>query len=68
VLSAGLDSGYAIGTLLIFFCLQFPMNGSIGKNTIQAWWGNNGAFNTADIAGTPLMQPPAGGVFGPTTW
>jgi len=68
VLSAGLDSGFAIGTLIVFFCLQFPMNGNIGRDTINSWWGNNAAFNTADIAGTPLLTPPVGQTFGPATW
>jgi len=40
VLSAALDSGVAIGVVLIFFCLQYPKNGAIGLNTVQAWWGN----------------------------
>ena len=40
VLSAALDAGVAIAVILIFFCLQYPKNGEIGINTIQAWWGN----------------------------
>ena len=62
VLSAGLDSGLAISTIVIFFCLQFPRNGTIGLNTIQAWWGNTVAFNTADSNRLPLLTP--NGTFG----
>ncbi|KAF8970829.1 oligopeptide transporter [Flammula alnicola] len=54
VLSAALDSGVAIGVILIFFCLQYPQNGSIGKNSIQSWWGNTVFIHTADYLGTPL--------------
>jgi len=68
VLSAAMDSGVAVSAVLIFFCLQYPMNGSIGLNTIQAWWGNT-IFNlVADGEGVPLLQPPESGTFGPTTW
>jgi hypothetical protein len=38
VLSAGLDAGYAIGSIIIFFALIYPKNGTIGQNTIQTWW------------------------------
>ena len=92
VLSAGLDSGYAVGTLIIFFwcvrlatlvfpvsnprlpscvaprSLQYPLNGAIGKDTIQTWWGNTVYTNTADALGTPLRALPAGKTFGPSTW
>lgn len=40
VLSAALDAGVAISALVIYFCLQFPLNGHIGGNSIQKWWGN----------------------------
>ncbi|KAE9383193.1 OPT oligopeptide transporter [Gymnopus androsaceus JB14] len=40
VLSASLDSGVAVSTVVIFFCLQFPAAGSIGAHTVQTWWGN----------------------------
>ncbi|KAI0321181.1 OPT oligopeptide transporter [Amylostereum chailletii] len=68
VLSAGLDSGFVIGSLLIFFCLQYPKNGTIGLTTIQTWWGNKGAFDTADVAGTPWRSLAEGETFGPTSW
>jgi OPT family small oligopeptide transporter len=66
VLSAAMDSGVAIGTVVIFFCLQFPKNGLIGPE-IQNWWGNTVFLNTADGQGLSLLTPPPGG-FGPDTW
>ncbi|GJE84381.1 OPT oligopeptide transporter protein [Phanerochaete sordida] len=68
VLSAGLDSGLAISTIVIFFCLQFPDNGNIGISSIQAWWGNNVYKNTADWNGTPLKLLAPGATFGPSSW
>ncbi|TDL15603.1 OPT oligopeptide transporter [Rickenella mellea] len=69
VLSAALDSGVAISIVLIFFCLQFPKNGSIGLNTIQAWWGNTVYLNTADFQGATLRTlDDANPTFGPTHW
>ena len=67
MLSAGLDSGLAISTIIIFFCLQFPKDGTIGANSIQTWWGNTVFANTADWNGTPLLVP-ENGTFGPATW
>ena len=64
VLSAALDSGVAIAVVLIFFCLQYPKNGSIGENTIQTWWGNTVAGNTADGMRSPLLKVPDGKTFG----
>ena len=68
MLSAGLDSGLAISTIIVFFCLQFPKNGTIGANSIQTWWGNTVYTNTADWNGTPLLPPPPSGTFGPAVW
>jgi OPT family small oligopeptide transporter len=68
VLSAALDAGVAVSAVLIFFCLQYPKNGTIGENTIQKWWGNTVYLNTADAAGTPMLTVPDGGFFGPRTW
>ncbi|EKM60690.1 uncharacterized protein PHACADRAFT_203846 [Phanerochaete carnosa HHB-10118-sp] len=48
VLSAALDTGTAIGTVIVFFCLQYPANGTIGQHTVLAWWGNTVWMNTAD--------------------
>ncbi|KAF8151800.1 OPT oligopeptide transporter [Crassisporium funariophilum] len=68
VLSAALDSGVAISAVLIFFCLQYPLNGSIGLNTVQTWWGNSVPFTTADALGTPMLTLKEGDFFGPRTW
>ncbi|KIK68259.1 hypothetical protein GYMLUDRAFT_35638 [Collybiopsis luxurians FD-317 M1] len=61
VLSAALDSGVAISTIVIFFCLQFPGIGSV------TWWGNTVFQNTADGQRLSLLTPPSGG-FGPKEW
>ncbi|KAJ8518202.1 hypothetical protein ONZ45_g4707 [Pleurotus djamor] len=66
VLSAALDAGTAIGVILIYFCLQYPLNGRIGANTIQNWWGNRVYRNTSDWNSTSYIKP--GERFGPTTW
>jgi hypothetical protein len=68
ILSAGLDAGYTIGMVFIFFALQYPKNGSIGLNTIQTWWGNAVYTNTADFTGVAHKQIPDGGTFGPSKW
>lgn len=68
VLAAGLDSGLAVSLVLVFFILQYPANGKIGLSNIQKWWGNTVFLNTADGKALPLLQPPAGGTFGPTQW
>ncbi|KAI0776985.1 OPT oligopeptide transporter [Trametes elegans] len=72
ILSAGLDSGVAVSIIVVYFALQYPDNGAIGLNTIQAWWGNTVSVNTADYGprggGTPLLTMPSGVPFGPKTW
>jgi len=68
VLSAALDSGTAIGTLIVFFALQYPRDGNIGTSTIGRWWGNTVYINTADSKTMPLRQVPAGEFFGPRSW
>ena len=68
VLSAGLDAGYAVGVIIIFFTLQYPKNGTIGLNTIQQWWGNTVYTKTADFTGAPFKTVPDGGKFGPSSW
>ncbi|KAL7278032.1 small oligopeptide transporter [Trametes coccinea BRFM310] len=65
ILSAGLDSGVAISAILIFFCLQYPQNGTIGANTLATWWGNTISTKTADYNAAPLLPLPAKGYFGP---
>ncbi|KAI0051364.1 OPT oligopeptide transporter [Auriscalpium vulgare] len=68
VLSAGLDAGYAVSSILIFFILQYPKNGNIGLNSIQSWWGNSIFNNNADANGTPHKALADGDSFGPTSW
>jgi len=68
VLSAALDVGTAIGVLIVYFCLQYPLNGNIGENTIQAWWGNTVFKHTADWHNVPLKTVPYGSLFGPKIW
>ena len=64
VLSAALDSGVAIGAILVFFILQYPRNGTIGENTIETWWGNTVYQNTIDWEGAVLKTPGDSGIFG----
>ncbi|KAH9949440.1 OPT oligopeptide transporter [Amylocystis lapponica] len=61
ILSAALDSGVAIGLVLIFFCLQFP-KGGVSVN----WWGNTVWQNTYDSLGVPMKVTNTS--FGPSTW
>jgi hypothetical protein len=63
VLSAALDSGVAIATVIIFFCITLPA-GSL------SWWGNTVFRQTADGKGTPWKSLPPEGYFGPRkgTW
>ncbi|KAH7908750.1 OPT oligopeptide transporter [Hygrophoropsis aurantiaca] len=68
VLSAALDCGLAIGIVLVFFCLQYPRNGTIGANNIAKWWGNNVFLNTADGKEVSYLPIPESGTFGPTKW
>ena len=62
VLSAALDTGLACSIVLIFFCLQYPQNGTIGANSVLTWWGNTVFLKTADALATPLRV--ANGTFG----
>ncbi|KDQ11754.1 hypothetical protein BOTBODRAFT_176948 [Botryobasidium botryosum FD-172 SS1] len=68
VLSSALDSGVAISAVVIFFCLQYPLHGNIGANTIQKWWGNTVYDNTADANFMPLVTLGDGERFGPSSW
>jgi len=65
VLSAALDAGTAISVVLVYFCLQYPLNGSIAANTIQQWWGNTVFRNTVDWNQRPLVELAQGTKFGP---
>ncbi|KAI6102356.1 origin recognition complex subunit 5 C-terminus-domain-containing protein [Pisolithus thermaeus] len=51
VLSAALDSGLAVSVLVIFFALQYPMNGMVFKNN-------------DDGQGVPVLQLATGQTFG----
>ncbi|KAF5340391.1 hypothetical protein D9611_007769 [Ephemerocybe angulata] len=68
VLSAALDAGTAVGLILIYFCLQYPLGGKIGENTIQQWWGNRVFQETLDWKNAPLKQLGDGEKFGPLQW
>ena len=68
VLSAALDSGVAISIVVIFLCLQYPKNGTIGADNVLTWWGNVVYTTTADALGTPLRVLAPGETFGPSTW
>jgi hypothetical protein len=66
VLSAALDSGVAVSSVLIFFIIVYPKNGSIGAHSVLAWWGNSGYTHTLDYNHVAKLVPdPAVGYFGP---
>jgi len=65
VLSAALDAGTAVGVILVFFCLQYPLNDTIGQNSIRAWWGNQVFRRTLDWKNVALKTLPQGETFGP---
>ncbi|KUI68534.1 Sexual differentiation process protein isp4 [Cytospora mali] len=63
IVSAGLDSGLAISTIVVVLTL------SLTNTEAPNWWGNNGAFNTMDYQGTAIskiLKP--GETFGPDHW
>jgi len=70
VLASGLDAGYGLGLLIIFFTLQYPKNGTIGLDSIQKWWGNTVYMKTADYPGVPFYNKslPEGRKFGLSSW
>lgn len=61
VLSAALDSGVAVSTVVIFFCIMLPAGP-------LKWWGNEVFMKTADGMGTPWKKLPPQGWFGPSSW
>ncbi|KAI0342190.1 OPT oligopeptide transporter [Trametopsis cervina] len=67
VLSAALDAGTAISSIVIFFCLQYPKNGTIGV-AFQNWWGNVVWTNTGDFQKVRFYTLAPNQTFGPTTW
>ncbi|PKY07216.1 small oligopeptide transporter, OPT family [Aspergillus campestris IBT 28561] len=61
--SAGLDVGLALCTILIFLALQLT------QTDFPSWWGTRMAAETMDAAGTAVREPiPSGQTFGPATW
>ncbi|KAG9102178.1 hypothetical protein FS749_013381 [Ceratobasidium sp. UAMH 11750] len=64
ILSAALDSGVAIGTMLIFFSLQFPKGGTLEFH----WWGNDVSNRTADGQNRAHIALAKGAAFGPESW
>ncbi len=61
VLAAAMDSGTIISTIVVFFALALPKNGSLTIN----WWGNEVVAKTYDWAGYSYLTPPEEG-FGST--
>ncbi|KAG8706561.1 hypothetical protein FRC09_002348 [Ceratobasidium sp. 395] len=64
ILSAALDSGVAVATILIFFCLQFPRGGALQLH----WWGNDVADRTADGQMRAHLPLAKGSAFGAPNW
>ncbi|KAG9310425.1 OPT oligopeptide transporter protein-domain-containing protein [Chiua virens] len=64
VLSAALDAGLALSVITIFFALQYPLDGTIGANTVQNWWGNRVFQTNYDGRGIPVRQLAEGETFG----
>ncbi|KAJ7896012.1 glutathione transporter [Mycena olivaceomarginata] len=62
ILSAALDAGIALASVIMFFVLVFP-TGGVQVN----WIGNTIWQTTADIMGLPLLTSETG-TFGPTQW
>ncbi|KAE8132024.1 OPT oligopeptide transporter protein-domain-containing protein [Aspergillus pseudotamarii] len=60
VLSAGLDVGLTLSTIVIFLCLQLT------GTKFPSWWGTRIAANTMDAAGEAVEI--TGEKFGPATW
>ncbi|KDQ12567.1 hypothetical protein BOTBODRAFT_412338 [Botryobasidium botryosum FD-172 SS1] len=68
VLSSVLDISALMAPIAIFICLQYPLRGAIGANSVQTWWGNTVYSNTADAKFTPLITLADGEKFGPSSW
>lgn len=63
VLSAGLDVGLALCTILIFLALNLT------SKSFPNWWGVTVASSTLDALDMAVqLKPPANGTFGPTSW
>ena len=48
----------------VLVSLQYPRRGTIGKGTIESWWGNTVYTQTADSKTLPLREVVAGEFFG----
>ncbi|KAJ5732402.1 hypothetical protein N7493_003883 [Penicillium malachiteum] len=63
VVSAALDIGLAIGTILIFLTL------TLTNTDFPSWWGTRIATGTLDTTGKAIQKIPAPGeTFGPSKW
>lgn len=63
VLSAALDIGLALSTMLIFLALNLT------KTEFPDWWGTTIASSTLDAAGAAVQKKVAPGEkFGPKSW
>ncbi|KAK7061291.1 OPT oligopeptide transporter [Favolaschia claudopus] len=62
ILSAALDTGLALASLVLFFAVVLPTD-----DFQISWIGNTIWQSTADIMGLPLLTSPTG-VFGPEKW
>lgn len=62
-LSAGLDSGLAVGVLVIFFGLVYP-----GWTEGFSWWGTEVFKRGCDWRACPYQPLPQSGHFGPGQW
>lgn len=63
VLSAGLDVGLALCTILIFLTLNLT------DTSFPSWWGTNVAVSTLDAQYAAIqVKVPPGQTFGPTHW
>ena len=47
-----------------FTSLQYPRRGTIGRSTIENWWGNTVYMKTADQQALPLRKVVPGEIFG----
>lgn len=57
LLQAAMDTGTALATIIIFFCLSY-------NNVTLSWWGNDVGSNTDDTNAVPWKTVATGGHFG----
>jgi len=62
-LSAGLDTGLAVGVVVIFFGLVYP-----GFVDGFKWWGTEVYKQGCDWQACPFKELPSSGYFGPSYW